>query len=801
MVYSFSKRGETTVPNQSLGGKGRVLVQLYQASYPVPDGFVITPDAFNSDGLRPKAWGRVEAELSRLRDGNGRLPLAVRSSALSEDSAQASYAGEFETVLNVVNDNEIRKAIHAVHNSRENERVLAYTQAQGINSAHEMAVVVQKMAPAAMSGVLFTADPVTGSHTHMTGNYVHGLGEKLVSGEATGREFRLRRPYGRYDGPKEMKRYGRKLFKLAQKLEKELGGPQDIEWAVADGKIHLLQSRPITAMQGYDPSSRDWNDSRCGDYLWSNANFGEALPDVMTPLTWSVFQIYFAENIPFAMPGDHPPSGNIGGRFYFNISLFASLVAALGFNSRKVLTQNSEIHGGLPDDVEIPIIPFSPWTTISVILPFIVRAKRRNERDKKMLPQFMGTINQRTAAIRQKIYQSPSPEDLINLWRDDLLPLFRETSRALRVSVGQMEDPTSVMRRKLVKLVGQDDAGTLLTGVNKGRGELDSLGPLMGLSQVAAGKMSREAYIRQFGHRGPHEAELSTPRPAEDAAWIDAQLVQFAPEDATRIQAMLAAQQARHDAAWRRLQARHPRRAPKLRRQLDAIAQAARVREIVRSEVTRVLWALRDFVLQAGKLIGLGDDAFFLALDELIEVLDGNGETAVSAIPARKKTYEKYRALPPYPTLIRGRFDPERWAQDPDRRGDVFDAAAPDLPGFEQHSVANLAGLTTISGNPGAPGIVEGIVRCLDSLDEANQLQPGEILVTTMTNIGWTPLFPKVTAVVTDVGAPLSHAAIVARELGVPAVVGCGNATMRLQTGDRVQVNGGRGIVQILERS
>jgi rifampicin phosphotransferase len=106
-----------------------------------------------------------------------------------------------------------------------------------------------------------------------------------------------------------------------------------------------------------------------------------------------------------------------------------------------------------------------------------------------------------------------------------------------------------------------------------------------------------------------------------------------------------------------------------------------------------------------------------------------------------------------------------------------------------------------IRGFPGAAGVVEGRVRVLSSAEEGAQLEPGEILVTTVTNVGWTPLFPRAAAVVTDVGAPLSHAAIVARELGIPAVVGCGNATMRLHTGDVVRVDGSHGTVDVVERS
>jgi phosphoenolpyruvate synthase/pyruvate phosphate dikinase len=145
--------------------------------------------------------------------------------------------------------------------------------------------------------------------------------------------------------------------------------------------------------------------------------------------------------------------------------------------------------------------------------------------------------------------------------------------------------------------------------------------------------------------------------------------------------------------------------------------------------------------------------------------------------------------LPPYPAVIIGRFDPIQWTADPNRRSDFFNSRAP----------ITSPGSNTIKGFAGAVGCVEGTVRRLDSAEEGGQLRPGEVLVTMTTNVGWTPLFPRAAAIVTDVGAPLSHAAIVARELGIPAVVGCGDATMRLHTGDRVLVDGGQGIVRILE--
>jgi len=172
---------------------------------------------------------------------------------------------------------------------------------------------------------------------------------------------------------------------------------------------------------------------------------------------------------------------------------------------------------------------------------------------------------------------------------------------------------------------------------------------------------------------------------------------------------------------------------------------------------------------------------------EVLSVLGGDA-SAVEHIPARRAAYERYRTLPPYPPVIRGHFDPFRWAADPNRRSDFYDAG--------QGAPAQDADV--ITGFAGAAGVVEGVVRRLDGPEEGYLLVPGEILVTATTNVGWTPLFARVAAVVTDVGAPLSHAAIVARELGIPAVVGCADATMRLHTGDRVRVDGGRGTVEIL---
>lgn len=783
MIYEFA-----TLPTDkvtAVGGKGGTLARLFQAGYPVPDGFVIAPEAFVHESLRDDAWETVQRQLTVLRNGHG-TPFAIRSSAFSEDSAHASFAGEFDSVLDVQHDAEIRRAIHAVRQSGQNERVQAYSHAQGLSSSnHQVAVVVQKMVPAEMAGVLFTADPVSGSHAHMTGNFVRGLGDKLVSGEATPDTFTLSRPKGAYAGPPEMKRYGRALFKLAQRLENELHGPQDIEWAVADGQVYLLQARPITTMQPHNPATGEWNDSLRGDYLWTNANFGEAVPDVMTPMTWSLLQLYGREAFTIPLPGQHPLFGNIGGRFYMNASLAASMFTALGYSQERIAAQMREFFGYLPADTAVPLIPFSRWAVLRAVLNSAPAAIRRVRRDRKRLAAATAVMPQQAAMFQARIAAAETPADLLTVWWE-LEAALRDACQLLQAGTGQFEDLVRPLRQKLVKWTDEETANTLLSGFSQGSDQLASLGPVIGLWRVQQGQMDEAAYLQQYGHRSAHEFELAWPRPYEEPDWLAQQQANLAAVD---VPALLARQEAGKAAAWARFAQQQPRRVAKMQTQLAQVAAAARNREAIRSEIIRLVGVVRQFALRAAELTGLGDTVFFLRLEEMAAVLGGDrtaeaiASTAVAHIPIRQQAHERLSALPVYPGIIHGRFDPHAWAKDPKSFGNPSGL---------------VTGANTITGFPGAAGVVEGVVRRLDAPEQGHLLQPGEILVTATTNIGWTPLFPKAGAVVTDVGAPLSHAAIVARELGIPAVVGTGDATARLQTGDWVRVNGAKGVVEKL---
>ena len=284
--------------------------------------------------------------------------------------------------------------------------------------------------------------------------------------------------------------------------------------------------------------------------------------------------------------------------------------------------------------------------------------------------------------------------------------------------------------------------------------------------------------------------ELAYPRPTEDPHWLGGHLAMFnqSPIDVVEL---LEKQRAEFEAAWKRLLQRYPRKGNKIQLQIERAAAGARQREEARSEATRVIWVMREFALQVSELCKFEDkeDVFFLSLDEMVQVLSGD-QTGLNSFPLDGISMHATAHCPPIlrsssvvSILLHGQQT---------RTGAVISSTR--VPSVSHPS-------TAIIGFAGAVGVVEGICYvAVDRPEAGDQLQPGEILVTTTTNIGWTPLFPRAAAVVTDVGAPLSHAAIVARELGIPAVVGCGNATLELHTGDRVRVNGGQGTVEILER-
>ncbi|MBB2912085.1 pyruvate,water dikinase [Streptosporangium becharense] len=821
------------------GGKGASLARLARAGLPVPAGFHVTTDAYRDfvsrDGLHdlimeavagsppdraaahiaalfadrempPETAGEIRAAYARLGDD---VPVAVRSSATAEDLPGMSFAGQQDTYLNV-SDDALPDAVKRCWASLWTARAIAYRSANGVPQDEvAIAVVVQELVPADAAGVLFTADPVTGDRGRVVINASWGLGEAVVGGQVTpdtvvvggpGGEIveehvgdkavmTVRVPGGTREEPvpEELRRRpvldrdrALRLARLGTRIEELYGTPMDVEWTLRDGKFAVVQARPITGLR---QPVEEWNDSLIGDYLWTGSNLGEAIPDVMTPCTWSLVQIFIGEAMAsLPIPG-FPMVGNIGGRFYMNLSVVVSVARAVGMGGR--LGAVEQVFGKLPPGLDVPLLPVSRWRIVKALLPTVVTLRRRVTATLRDMPAFLATARRRNTELRERIAAAGTPGELAELWEKELLPYYVQSCRVLEAAGRQGGNTLVMTRDRLRKMVGETDAEAMLTGVGAD-GELASLGPIIGLRKLAGGEIDRETFARDYGHRGPHEFEVSLPRPGEDPAWIDAQLA-ASTVSGERTGALLERQREAREAAWRRFERRSPGRAAKTRDLVKRWNAIVRDRETARSEVVRAFWALRAFVLRAGELTGHGDDLFFLSIQEILAVLRGGDAPPPARVAIRRATYERYAALPPYPMLIVGRFDPVRWAADPARRSDVFDARGDGTPVSD-----------TVTGFPGAPGVVEGVARVIATPEEGDRLAPGEILVTTLTNIGWTPMFPRAAAVVTDMGAPLSHASIVARELGIPAVVGTGNATMRLRDGARIRVDGERGTVELL---
>ncbi|MFJ3402808.1 PEP/pyruvate-binding domain-containing protein [Promicromonospora sp. NPDC090134] len=836
------------------GGKGSSLARLAAAGLPVPGGFHVTTDAYRAavagapqqaivaaaqdvDPDRPETHDAaaariaevfagleipaavgdaVRARYARLRAEGGTPAVAVRSSATAEDLPGMSFAGQQDSFLNVRGEDALLRAVRDCWASLWTARAIGYRARHGIPAEEvALAVVVQLLVDAAAAGILFTVDPMTGSRDRVLINAAWGLGEAVVGGQVTPDTFLVARvggaveravstkevrtvrtadgtrnepvPAALRDEPALTDEQAARLAALGVRIEELYGVAMDVEWALHDGAPAILQARPVTGAAGQVAVTEVWNDSLLGDFLWTNANLGEALPSVMTPLTWSLVRIFMANAMADTDIGV-PAYGTIGGRFYMNLSTTETVAQALGMR-KAVDAAYREVFGRLPGQPDIPVVPIGRGELIRRLLPMVGRNLTSLVRDVRAVQGFLGTAEQRGTDLRRRAADVGDPAGLAEFWTAELGPYLEASSRVLRGAARQDGTKLLTLRRDLRTLLGDADTETLTSGLSSGGQHLASMETLVNLREVALGRLDRETYVTRYGHRCVDEFEVSRPRPAEDPAWLDRQI---AAASGTDVDALLERQERARAAVWERLERLSPRKAARLRSQLDRWARNARDRERARSEVIRTFWALRAFAVRAGELTGLGDDVFCLTLDELLDVLRAGagsraGENAPDVVPVRRATYDLYRGLPAYPAVIRGRFDPVRWAADPDRRSDVYDENGQESARSDQ-----------VRGFPGASGVTEGVARVVRSVEDGEALLPGEVLVTSVTNVGWTPLFPRAAAVVTDVGAPLSHAAIVARELGIPAVVGCGNATMRLRTGDLVRVDGEHGTVEVL---
>ncbi len=376
-----------------------------------------------------------------------------------------------------------------------------------------------------------------------------------------------------------------------------------------------------------------------------------------------------------------------------------------------------------------------------------------------------------------------SNEELDKYWNDVIILRLQDGLSAILAKCGTQMIPLFLTRNKIRKMSDEDMANRLCGG---SLGVLESMKPILYLEDVKEGRMTEEEYIKACGQRCMCEMEASEPRPYETEGYVKDALKAHE-ESGINMYEMLKAQEEEYAKALAEFDSMYPSKKAKIRRELDKFTSANRFREDIRAKGVWLICVLREFLLACGRINDLGDDVFLLYIEEVPELIKGDSSVK-SFISSRRENYLKNMTYPSFPGLVCGRFDPDAWAADKNRRADVFVCGQDD---------DNVNG--DVKGFPGAAGKVEGIARVISDVSRIEDLKPGEILVTCATNIGWTIAFPKAAAIVTDIGAPLSHAAIVAREFGIPAVVGCGNATTVIKNGDRICVDGMKGTVTIID--
>lgn len=758
-MYIFDLRSAAEA-GYDVGGKAESLGRMLRMGLPVPAGYVITAQAFEDGRLKDEAAEDLSRLVGRLSAGGHTY--AVRSSALGEDGAEDSFAGAYETVLDVKPAG-IEDAVRTVAASAGNERVEVYVRQRG-TSTGGTAVVIQRYVVPEYAGVLFTVDPVSGSRGKMTGSFVRGAGEKLVSGEGMDGEFVIDAVRYSYDGSGEMAPYAKRLFKYAKKLAAD-GIPKDIEWAVSGGHVYILQSRPITTLFRNNYDDFEINDSLCGELLLSKTNVGEIFLRPVSPVTFGmVDMISKVIGIPLI--------ANVCGQLYLDISGICSMIMSFGVKKEKAFGIIRELAGGIPD-TEIPVYPYDRKKLRKAVVN-IIKGSFGKKPAKYKPKNLRGHFTEASLELMKMIRRAESREELLDIWSGECEPFMSGALSAIMTGL----DVKSLFRtrEKLEKICGTELADRLMSDCS-GSGNIESLGPLLGIADVIAGKMTREEYTLKYGHRDADEMELSIPFPYEDEKFPD-NVVEDYIKSGVDAYAMKAAQEKRREEAVEEFRVKYPSHSAKLDRMLKKYSAAVAGREVIRSDALRLFCIIREYILRAGKITGLGDDIFMLYMDEVKALLSGD-ESCVSRIPVRRGNYEKQMAMPNFPSMICGRFTLDEWRASGSPGG--YYRFGETLPQTDDR---------VISGVAGSAGQADGNARVLKNIDDADTIEQGDILVVAAANIGWVRVFPKISALVTDVGAPLSHAVIVARELGIPAVVSCQSASSQIHTGDRIRVDG-----------
>jgi rifampicin phosphotransferase len=744
------KLAELTGPDAAArgGAKAATLARLSSVALPVPDAFVVEAayfDQWYSSGRDPQMPPELAVELRfAIEHHFGDARVAVRSSAADEDQPDASFAGQYTSVIDVKEPAQVVAAVLRCWRSAIDMRVAAYQAhlAVGAPGTPHMAVLVQRLVNSVQAGVAFTADPLTGDRSVTVISAVRGAGERLVAGEATANEWVVRGEVAEcrvaseraLEAPTAVA-----VAKLARRVEAHLGYPVDVEWAIDEaGVLWLLQARPITSLP--DATVR-WEPPGPGG--WSRTfRFGEWLGEPVSPLAASWLlpvlddQFWAQLDRHIGLPFRPTPShALVHGWFYASMNFW-------NVNPARVVWQL--------------IRRRSAWRLLAAIDP--ARFPRSLEYWLAGWRTALPLHHQRVADAEQRLDALALPA---------LLELVEDLARA---------------------------AGEYFVWIG-------FLGGAAYKTEVPLADFYRRQLSARIG--GSHQrllAGLSTPsRPAAHAVisldWVQPTLGELAHElagtsgqfDSERL-AHVAAERARAEQSAQTALTSQPRLGRRFDSLLKSAQRAARLRDEVVEPFTLGWPTMRRALLRAGDLLVAGgaitgrDDVFFLVRQE-IEAAAHADTPAIdlrSHVAARRQLWDRQRRLVAPQTLGRG------WLL----RG-LMELA----DHLRDRTATPADGRGLVAGLPASPGRVTGAVRVIHDPSTFAELRAGEVLVAPATTPAWSILFSQAAAVVTDTGSPLAHASLVAREFGIPAVVATGSATRRLRTGQLVTVDGSAGYV------
>ena len=839
-VLGFQDIDQTHV--ELVGGKGAHLGELSRIDgVRVPAGFCVTTEAFQRiiakapsipliydrlDRLSPLKFDDREA-IRALSEEMRRILLriaipddleaaitrsvtrlgehaayAVRSSATAEDLPTASFAGQHDTYLNVVGAAAILEHVSRCWASLFTERAVTYRSRNGVDHRKvRMAVVVQRMVFPQAAGILFTADPVTGNRKVVSVEASLGLGEALVSGLVNPDAYKVR------DGKVVTKTVGAKpalterqvvrLAELGRRIEAHFGRPQDIEWCLVDEDFQIVQSRPITTLFPIPVADDQEN------HVYVSVGHQQMMTDPMKPLGLSMWQLTTAR-----------PMNEAGGRLFVDVTQGlasptsrAGLLGVLGKgdpligDALKTLLDRGDFIPSLPDGS--PPFSFAGGGPPSAI-----------ETDPAIVTELIGRSEAALAALKRDI-RAKSGTALL----DFILTDIQESKRILfdpksmQVIMAGMEAywwlndhmdawlgeknaadtlaqsvPNNVTSEMGLALLDVADVIRPHPDVVAFLEQVEDDGFLNELPELAGGREARDAlqaWLDRYGMRGVGEIDITRPRWSERPTMLVPMILgnvrNFEPgAGERRFEQGRQAALKKEQEVLERLRALPDgeRKAEETKRMIDRVRTFAGYREYPKyGKVSRDFVYKQALMKEAERLVQAGvlrekEDIFYLRLQDLQEVVRTN-RVDDQLIHQRKDAFKSYQSLTPPRVLT---SDGEAVAGSYRRS---------DLP------AGALVGL------PVSAGTIEGRARVILDMAEAD-LDAGDILVTAYTDPSWTPLFVAITGLVTEVGGLMTHGAVIAREYGLPAVVGVEHATRLIQDGQRIRVNGTGGYVEIL---